>query len=354
VELYLLDAEGRRIANIAEYSSLTWRTNLTGARVDAELPLSLEESVREAVYLERDDSDVLALITSRVADHESRSLKVEARDPIELLSRRVNFWTRNYSGQRLEAIVVDLVNAALSNRVELPGVNRMIPLWQRMVDTGATSRHLARQLTTQVSWQDCYSKVCELLEDSPLRFYTRFADGLIVPVLYEGIDRSHVVVVSVADGDLSKVVHSQVDEGICDVAVIGGQGEGAGRVVTTVGVSDLDVTHGELWVDASSIGDDNGALTPPQVLAALREHGREKLFEQPREDSVAGAAAQTRFEFGKDYFVGDRIGFRTDCVRGSDVITEVEEVFEGGSKVVNIVVGKSYPTIREIVEKRTL
>jgi len=354
VELYLLDAEGKRIANVAEYSSLTWRSNLTSVRVDAELPLLMEESVRNAVYLERSDCDVLALITSRVADHESRSLKVEARDPIELLGRRVNFRTRNYNGQRLESIVVDLVNAALSNRVELPGVNRMIPLWQRMTDTGATSRHLARQLTVQVSWQDCYSKVCELLEDSPLRFYTRFTDGVIAPVLYEGIDRSHMVEVSVADGDLSQVVHSQVDEGVCDVAVIGGQGEGADRIVTTVRVPDFDVTHGELWVDASSIGDDDGALTPPQVLAALREHGREKLLEQPREDSVAGAAAQTRFEFGKDYFVGDRIGYRTDCVRGSDVITEAEEVFEGGSRIVNIVVGKSYPTIREIVEMRTL
>jgi len=354
MELYLLDARGERIGIVSEYNTLTWRTSLVSARADVSLPLSMEGLLRDAAYLERDDSDVLAVIYGQTANHGENTLSLEACDPIELLKRRVNFWTRNYNSQRREAIVVDLVNAALSNVRDLPSANRMIPLWQRMTDTQSVSRYLNERLTTQISWEDCYSEVCSLLEGIPLRLCTRFSNGVITPHLYEGVDRSAAVVFSVADGDLSDLVHARIDEGVCDTAVIGGEGEHASRLVTTARL-ERGITHGELWVDASDIGnqDADGRQIPrAQVIAALQERGEAELREQPYENSLTGAVSEERFVFGTDYFVGDLVGFKTSFAEACDVITEVEEVFAGGAKTVNIAIGKTYPTIREIIEKR--
>jgi len=349
MELYLLNRAGRRIAVLSEYNTLAWTTKMTGTRVDVNLPLSVEEVVEQACYLQRDDSDVVAQIFARTSHYGNKTLTLEAFDPIELLRRRVNFWTRSFTGRR-ETAVVDLVNAALRTAPELgEDIIRRPDLWNEMVDGQASSPGLSELISAQVSWGDCYSEACKLLEGTQIRLMTSFVGGRIVPTLIEGQDRSSRVILSIEDGDLSDVVHSRVDEGVCDTAVVSWNADEIDQVLTVQ--KNLDVTHGELWVDGSSVA--NADQSSGSLIAALHEHGKMKLFSQPQEHSLTGVLSQLRFEYGKDYSIGDRIGYRTASLEGTDVITEVEEVFTGGTKTVGVTVGKSYPTIRQIVESRT-
>jgi len=349
MDLYLLNESGKRIAVLSEYNALIWTTKMTQTRVGLNLPLSAEGLVEKACYLQRDDSDVVAQIFAKRSNYGDKTLALEAFDPIELLRRRVNFWTRSLAGRR-EALVVALVNAALRPAPEIgQGIARRPNLWGEIVDRQVMSPGLSELTSAQVSWGDCYLEVCKLLEGTQIRLATSFERGTIVPTLTEGSDLSRQVIFSIEDGDLSEVVHSRVDEGVCNIAVVSWSAGNTDQVLTVQ--KDLDVTHGELWVDGSSVA--NADQSSGSLMAALHEHGKTKLFSQAQEHSLTGVLSQARFEYGKDYCVGDRVGYRTASLKGSDVITEVEEVFAGGKKTVAVTVGKSYPTIRQIVERRT-
>ncbi|MCL2526255.1 MAG: siphovirus ReqiPepy6 Gp37-like family protein [Coriobacteriia bacterium] len=350
MNLYLLDERGRRIGAISEFDTLVWRSNMTSMRVDAMLPLSRAEDVFAARYLQRDDCDTIAFITSRVLDYgEQHAVLVEACDPVQLLARRVLWGVKYFSQVRREKLIVDVVNACLMPVAQLPGQDRMIELFSLMNDSDSESVHISELVSDQLSWEQCYDCVARLLEDMPIRFYSRYVDGHIVPSLYEGVDRSNAVVFSPNYGDLSKVVYTQADDELCNYAVVGGPGEGSKRTVV-VAKGSLGEGYGEMWVDAGNVGE---GLTGSQLTAALKSRGEQALAGQERSLSLTGRIEQSRFQFGSDYTLGDRVGYELDGVSATDIVTEVEEVFSGKGSFINISVGKSYPTVGELIKKNT-
>jgi hypothetical protein len=213
----------------------------------------------------------------------------------------------------------------------------------------------------QMSWDTVYERIESILEGYPLRFFSQLStegqSKSIVPLLYEGKDLSREVIVSTVHSDLSDVEYSFESADRANTAIVAGQGDNRSRLVTSARIN-LDVAYGELFVDADNIGADDGteggaALTPAQQRARLQARGREYLHEQPCEHALTGSISQERFQYGIDYQVGDRIGFEAFGVRHDDIVSEVEEVFEGQRSRTNITIGQTYPTIRKIIERST-
>ena len=355
MELYLRDENGRRIDILPEFESLSWRTGLMTTSANLKAPIRCFSNFSDAIYLERSDDDTLLFINSKsVVDKPGeKGAYLSAYDPVELLRRRVLWWTHNFNNVRREEVITRLVAAATVTRPEVLG-SRAIPLFAAMQNTGATTPLLNERLTQQVSWSDVYGRIESILEGLPMRFFSQHNGSRITPTLYEGQDFTRRVVVSTEHGDLSnaELVFASVDRNI--LAVVAGQGEGSNRVVAAIRDSSLSPTFGELWVDANDIGDDDGeggTIPRAQVITALRARGIEKLHEQSCEHALTASISQDRFQYRADYQVGDRISYEAFGARHSDIVSEVEEVFEGQHSRTNITIGTTHPTIRQIVDR---
>jgi len=363
MELYLLDEHAQRMAILPEYESLTWRTGLMTSTADLKVPVSCFSDLARASYLERSDSDTILFINSKkVVDKTGeRGCYLSAYDPVELLRRRALFRTHYFSHSRAE-VVRRLVNAGLAPVVDMPGQNRAIDLFAASVDSLRTGSGLNEQLVCQMSWGDVYEHVEAVLEGLPIRFFSHFdaARGRIVPTLYEGrnLAERREVVLSAKYGDLSDIEYSFESIDRKNTAIVVGKDEddGTPRRVTHSKLP-LQVSYGELWVDANDIGreDSDGNIRNP--LPDLQARGIEELQAQPCEHALTASVKQTRFQYGADYQVGDRIGYEAFeeseifAQTASDIVSEVEEVFEGQSSRINITIGTAYPSIRQLLER---
>ena len=359
MELYLLDDRAQRIAMVPEYESLNWRTGLITSTADLKAPVGCFFNFTQARYLERSDTDTILFINSRGVSENGgeRGCHLSAYDPVELLRRRVLFRTHDFARSRAE-VIRRLVSAGLADVRDLPGKDRQIPLLEDSIHNARVENVLNQQLTCQMSWGTIYEHIESILEGLPVRFFSCFDPDVanpIVPTLYEGRDLTQDVVLSAQYGDLFDIEYSFESADRNNLAVVTRQGEDVAKLVEPA-VLDISVEHGELWVDADDIGDDPGdgserLLTVSEVRERLRARGIEKLQEQPCEHALTASINQDRFQYGTDYQVGDRISYEAFGVEHSDVISEVEEVFEGQSSRINITIGTTYPTIRQIVER---
>jgi hypothetical protein len=126
-----------------------------------------------------------------------------------------------------------------------------------------------------------------------------------------------------------------------NVAIVGGEGEGAARVIVEV-----DQTNGEprreLWVDAKDLK--QGDLTITEYQAQLRQRGLEKLAELAKSESFSADAVNTEnFGYLTDWDLGDIVSFEKWGILLNQRITEVEEVDEGGVITVTPVCGTPLP-----------
>ena len=130
-------------------------------------------------------------------------------------------------------------------------------------------------------------------------------------------------------------------DGYCNYAIVGGEGEGANRVIVEV-----DQTNGEdrreLWVDAKDL--QKGDLSDADYRAQLIQRGTEKLAEAARVENFSAAAVDTaNFAYLTDWDLGDIVSFEKWGLRLDQRITEVEEVDEGGVFTVTPVCGNPLP-----------
>ena len=362
MELFLLNDNLERIAIVPEYESLIWRTGLMTSTADLKASTDCFADIDRASWLERSDSDTILFVSKKsvtdvVGD---RGAYLSAYDPVELLRRRVLFWTHNFgtatTGMRREEIITRLVAQAFSAQALANPDNRAIPFMNTMTNTNASSRYLNERLTQQMSWGNIYERIESMLEGLPLRFFSRFNSQAkrVTPMLYEGVDRSQEVIVSTEHGDLFDIVYNFESVDRNTLGVVAGQGEGSDREVTVARDRTLSPHYGELWVDANDIGSEGegGAVIPQaQVIAALQARGIDKLHEQPCEHALTGTVSQKRYQYGIDYLVGDRIGYEAFGAVHNDVISAVEEVFEGKLSRINITIGATYPTVRQILNR---
>ncbi|MBO8164709.1 MAG: siphovirus ReqiPepy6 Gp37-like family protein [Brevibacillus sp.] len=147
--------------------------------------------------------------------------------------------------------------------------------------------------------------------------------------------------------------------GYKNMAVVGGQGEGAERKIVTVGNDLSGLQRFETFVDARDIGTtESGSepLTEEQIEQMLVQRGQEKLAEFARSLAFESQIVnKSNLVYRVDYDLGDIVTIqnRKWGVTMDARITEVKEVYEPGGVYLEATFGNSLPTITEKI-KRTI
>ena len=404
MDLYIYNPAIELQGVIDGYSSLRWRRRyFEPGEFELHCKASAENLalLREGNIIHRLDRQEAAIIEGVTVEGTDNGDEITAtgRMGSSMLDRRIITPTINFSGT---------VEAAMRKIVS---------------DNAITARPLphlvlgdAVGLTPTATFQATYKtvlSVCEALaKAAPLGFRVR----LDVPgkqwifEVYDGVDRSVTqhdrpyVLFSDEFRNITGPEYTRNSTGYCNYAIVGGEGEGAARVIVEV-----DHTGGgerrELWVDAKDLqntedtsesfsGDGNTAsfalahtsssvssvtvgsspasyslngstitispvpeqgtsvsvsytykkLSDAAYAAQLRQRGAEKLAEAKKSESFTAAAVNTsNFAYLTDWNLGDIVSFEWWGIRLDQRITEIEEVDEGGVMTITPVCGNPLP-----------
>lgn len=183
---------------------------------------------------------------------------------------------------------------------------------------------------TQVSYANLYEYTEELLAT-----YGAGAELLLTDTadfrynIYEGADRSETVIFSQTYDNLTASEYTASEEALRTFALIGGQGEGAERILQEYdGAPQFrGIDRAEIFVDAKDVSakytDESGTeqeldLTTEAGLATYKKwltaRGEITIAENAIVETFTGEinTQATRYKFGEDYNLGDRVRVQDD------------------------------------------
>ena len=142
-------------------------------------------------------------------------------------------------------------------------------------------------------------------------------------------------------------------------ALIAGEGEGAERVLTTIGDDATGLARKEVFIDARHIRSqkDNGAAIPTaEYIAMLQQCGREKLMGdyqviQALSGEIFLDGAQ---QYIRDFALGDKVTFiDTEIGLSLDVrISAARTTYKGASKSVGLTLGYQTPPLDKVILRK--
>lgn len=340
MDLYLLDRALNRIGIVAEYDSLVWASR-AWEHSSADLKCDHSSELDQAVFLERSDTSEAMMLTRRhvVSRGRERDLELHAIGATLLFEQRVNWWTHTFVNVNLAVAVATMLADAETTR---DGVDRSIDGMLACADLTVT----AHPITKQVSWGNVAEAAFELVRAAGFSFGVRYTSSGLQPFVRRGADWSDAVVFAEDFDDVACASFDIDMASRANLAVIGGQGEGASRTVTTVALSDGEELA-ELWVDADDLSQDT--MTSGQYLDTLKQRGVEKLVDTPVTRSFEVEVTDDRYRYREDYSLGDRVGFRALGHEGTDIVSSVTETFEAGQRRVDLTLGVAAPDIHRLI-----
>jgi hypothetical protein len=348
MELYTLDRGCARTGLVSEFESLVWTTALWD-HGRFSIKCQPQDHLLAARFLCRSDTDEAMFVTRRhiVVEGSKAFLELEGAGASWLLSKRVNWWTHVFEGTPLAGVVSHLITDAQAEMVL--GVDRSIEAMGELVDLADATELITKQL----SWAVTSEAIFELVRAARLGFGVMFSGAGLAPYLARGVDRSNSVVFA---AEFNDVTRSERDLNLFDranMAVVAGEGEGSARIVTTATADDGDELA-EMFVDARDLQTEGGETTiaPSVYLDMLAQRGAEALADINVTDTLSATVDESRYRFGVDYAIGDRAGWRSLGLSGSDIISEVTETFEKGAKRIDIGLGMTEPTVRQYIERK--
>lgn len=183
---------------------------------------------------------------------------------------------------------------------------------------------------TQVSYENLLTYTDELLQAYEVGAELTLTEAAAFRYnLYAGNDKSETVIFSQTFDNLLSSSYKRSAAAFRNYALIGGQGEGAERILQEYNAAPSlrGIDRAEMFVDAKDISskytDESGQeqeldLTTAAGLATyknwLTERGKAKTAETVQIDSFEGEidTAATRYKFGEDFYLGDRVRVQDD------------------------------------------
>jgi len=158
--------------------------------------------------------------------------------------------------------------------------------------------------------------------------------------------------------NIRNVIYNRNDVNYKNFAYVAGEGEGADRVVIEVDLREEGEERRELYVDARDLRrqDDNGkTIALDTYKAQLAQRGKEKLSEYRLVETVNSSVDYlANLVYKVDYDLGDYctyINTEIDVV-AEKRITEVMEVYEGGSTELTITFGTDEVTsVKQLIKR---
>ena len=355
-----------------QFTAMTWtsRTTTFGG-FELWCPMLPENSELlkpdNLLWIGGDELGVIETIQKSTDEQGGTTLQVSGRFIESWLERRI-IWGQ-YSGT--EVVSNHLRNLVTMNAISPSDPKRKIPHLTLAVDQSP--------LGPSVSFSDSYSNLwttaLELANANSLflRVKADVPKGELRFTILKGTNRSveqSILPAVVLSTDLSDILTDSYTLDAttwCNMSLVAGAGEGVQRKTSEINGSLSGLSRRELFVDARDLQDYEEVVTPEGTTRVpiatsvydgmLQERGKSKLGEVPLVESFDASIRMygpRAYEYGVDYFLGDRITMQ-DPNLGIQVSTEISEVqqsWDENGYSLSLVLGTSAPTITQLLKRK--
>lgn len=278
-----------------------------------------------------------------------------------LKNRIIHGTYQSADNRRMSQIVYDVVNQNIANPTD---AKRKWPRFEVSANQPLVGPVVPSKQVTGKQLDEFLLDFMETEDMIGYRVLTDINAGTHTFEVTYGVDRTieqSTVIPVIFSEDFDNVISQRYflnNDNLKNYALIAGEGEGPARVHAKVGDQYSGYDRFELYVDArdeQSEIDENTTLTPGQYNAVLEARGEEELAEWKRVEIFEGEAfTGGKFQYGRDYFVGDRVTF-VDKPMGMTmgaVVTSARTTYKADMKRVEITYGFGVPKFGVMLARR--
>lgn len=355
-----------------QFTAMTWtsRTTTFGG-FELWCPMLPENSELlkpdNLLWIGGDELGVIETIKKSTDEQGGTILQVSGRFIESWLERRI-IWGQ-YSGT--EVVSNHLRNMVNLNAISPSNPKRVIP----NLGLSTTQEALGPSISFSDSYSNLWNTVVELANSHSLfiRIKANVPEGELLFTILKGTNRSveqSILPAVVLSTDLSDILTDSYTldaTSWCNMSLVAGAGEGIQRKTSEINGSLSGLSRRELFVDARDLQDYEEVITSEGTTRVpiatsvydgmLQERGKSKLGEVPLVESFDANIRMygpRAYEYGVDYFLGDRITMQ-DPNLGIQVSTEISEVqqsWDENGYSLSLVLGTSAPTITQLLKRK--
>lgn len=355
MEIYVLDKELNMLGILDNYFSLRWIRRYS-KHGEFEIHCTLNNNNlsllnKHNVIFKSDDLEGGYIEYRNISqDEEGKEvLVVRGKFLTGYMNRRI-IWNLENLNSTSEVAIRSLLNNHLITCID---VGRQMPLM-----TLESLRGLSPTIDIQISYKNLLDQVEDiaLTSEIGIRALLDIQNKLIKFDIYEGLDRTQGQAINprvIFSREFENVLSQEYTDSLNNyknVALVGGQGEGALREFATVG-DKTGLDRFEMFVDAKDLQKET--MTDLEYKAKLETRGNTKLAENAE---VISFDSRINLNSNLTYKVDFDLGDKVTCISkkwGVTIdrrITEVEEIYEEDGFNVNVVFGDSLPTILDKIK----
>lgn len=293
--------------------------------------------LKEGNIIWKNDDEEAGIIEHLQLSHtEQEFITASGRFVTSFLSRRIVWGTEKLSGD-ISVCVEQLLDNNLINPTD---TNRQI------TGISFSSPNLGIPVSTQISHRNLMDAVTGLCTSSDIGIKTVFtpATGSFAVKLYNGANSQAVF--SKEYENLTEQIYTESAADYANTALIGGEGEGAGRTFVAI-TSGSGETRREIFVDAKDLrAEDFGA----EYINTLTFRGQSKLNEQAIQysfDTSVNPHGNLTYKIDFDLGQAVKVISKAWGVSMTTRITEVEETYDADGQSISVVFGKAEITIAQ-------
>lgn len=336
--IYIMNQNFEIIDCIDQYISLIWTTRYC-KRGDFELMVKAsKESVQKlqkGLYLVRED-DVNGTFRQNVMVVQNIQIQTDVEDGD-------NFIVSGYDLKDIVHSRVICAQTVFNNSTVKNAVKKLLD--ENIISASASRRIVTHfnfdntssvgsteSMTGQVTGDNLGDYIEELLDKYGYGYRIYVDDGEMYLSLIDGTNRSmeqstyQYVIFSSSFDNLLSTDYSEDTRDFANVAYVAGEGEGADRKITFVGLAS-GLARREIWVDARDISSNDGEISADTYTTMLQNRGRENLAEHSVTTLFDGNVNNTvNYKLGVDYFLGDIVQVVTDY--GITLPARITEIIE--------------------------
>lgn len=338
MELYIYNKE-RELAGVVEsFEYLRWTRRYARCGAFEMKAIATPENLsllRTGSHLWKSDDEEIGVIEQVELEQADReTVTVSGRFATSFLARRIVWGTETLSGD-LSACVAQLMN-------------------HHLISPGDPSRHMAgivfsspvmgTHVNTQVSYKNLMDTVTGLCEASDRGIKTVFSpgSGLLTVTLYTGV--ASQAVFSHEYENLTEQSYTHSDMGYANTALIGGEGEGASRVMAAI-TGDTGEARREVFVDAKDLRQEDFGTGYQDALLYRGQSKLSTLSMLSAFDAEVNPHGNLRYKTDFDLGQVVTVLSRKWGVTLTTRITEVNETYDEGGLSLGLVFGKGALTL---------
>ena len=333
MELYVYGNTRRLIGVVESFEYLRWTRRYSQCGAFELKAIATPDNIALLTlghFLWKSDDEEVGIIEHlEMAQSDKETITVSGRFATSFLARRIIWGTETLSGD-LSVCALQLIN----NHMIAPGdTNRQI------AGVSFTSPVLGVTANTQVSYKNLLDTVIGLCDASDRGIKTVFdpITGNLTVALYTGVVSQAVF--SREYENLTSQIYTQSAVDYANTALIGGEGDGASRVLASIANSAGEARR-EVFVDAKDLRQEDFGTG---YTDALLYRGQNRLSELSMAHSFdAEVNPHGNLRYKVDFDLGQVVTVLSKKwgVTLAARITEIEESYDASGLALNIVFGK--------------